>query len=182
VTRTTTGQAEPAHEPWSGRLISIYTAETAGVEMHFSSVATFLEGVGIEGDRYALRRGHYSHLWHPDRQVTAIAQEVIDDVAYAIGRSIDPAELRRNLITRDVPLNDLVGEFFTVGEVVLYGGRLNVPCRYLERLIDKPVFEPLLGRSGLNCQILRGGVARPGDAVLPVPGHTRSELEAKVAS
>lgn len=148
-----------------GEVVAIYTAETAGVEMHELRVANLIEGVGLEGDRYALQRGHYSHLWHPDRQLTLISQEVIDQVADQIGMPVDASELRRNVITRGVDLNPLVGGFFKIGETVLYGGRLNVPCRYLERLIGKMVFEPLLGRSGLNCQILHGGSIRPGDPI-----------------
>lgn len=174
------GAAE--EEVWSGRLLAVYVAERAGVEMHSLENATFVEGHGINGDRYALGKGHYSSRWHPDRQVTAIAQEVIDDVARQIDRGISAIETRRNLITRDVPLNTLVGEIFQVGTVVLYGGRLNVPCRYLERLIDKPVFEPLVGRSGLNCQILRGGTVHPGDSVTPILSAERDDsLMSKVA-
>lgn len=154
---------------WVGVVDSIHIAEMGGVEMHPLAEARLIEGVGIEGDRYATHSGHYSHLWHPDRQVTAIAHEVIDSVAAAIGRPFTAIETRRNLATRGVPLNDMPGTYFAIGGVVLYGGRLNVPCRYFERLIDKPVFEPLIGVSGLNCQIVRGGMIRPGDAVRPLP-------------
>jgi len=81
-----------------------------------------------------------------------------------------PQEHRRNLTVRGVPLNHLVGRRFQVGEVILRGGRLNFPCRYLQDLLQKPVFLPLYNRSGLNCSIERGGTIRPGDAVLPLPG------------
>jgi MOSC domain-containing protein YiiM len=50
---------------------------------------------------------------------------------------------------------------------VLYGGRLNVPCRYLEDLTGKKVFKPLLNRSGLNCRIVVGGTVRPSDPITP---------------
>lgn len=153
---------------WSGTLHSLHVAEMGGVEMHELDEGHLIAGVGIEGDRYATHRGHYSHLWHPDRQVTIIACEVIDQVADAIGRPFSPHETRRNLATRGVPLNDLPGTYFSIGEVVLYGGRLNIPCRYFERLIDKPVFEPLVGISGLNCQIIVGGTVRAGDEVHPL--------------
>jgi len=160
----------PAGKPveWSGTLQSVHVAEMGAVEMHELRVAQLIPAVGIEGDRYATHRGHYSHLWHPDRQVTIIACEVIDHVAEVIGRPFEPRETRRNLATRGVPLNDMPGTYFSIGEVVLYGGRLNIPCRYFERLIDKPVFEPLLGISGLNCQIIVGGSIRPGDEVRPL--------------
>jgi MOSC domain-containing protein YiiM len=64
-----------------------------------------------------------------------------------------------------VALNHLVGEYFRVGECVLYGGRLNVPCLYLENLLSKKVFKPLLNRSGLNCRIIVGGLIRTNDAI-----------------
>lgn len=158
--------------PWSGTLSEIFIAEAAGVEMHALPEARLIEGVGVEGDRYATRRGHYSHMWHPDRQVTLIAQEVLDAIATETGIELHSIETRRNLVTMGVPLNELVGTTFAVGEVVLFAGRLNVPCRYLERLVDKAVFVPLIDRSGLNCQIRRGGIIRPGDRIRPL------ELEA----
>jgi MOSC domain-containing protein YiiM len=161
-------EARRADDPrWVGTLEEIFIAEAAGVEMHALAEARLIEGVGIEGDRYATHRGHYSHMWHPDRQVTLIAREVIDAIA-SEGIDLRPVETRRNLVTIGVPLNELVGSTFAVGEVILFAGRLNVPCRYLERLIDKAVFEPLIDRSGLNCQIVRGGFIRPGDAIVPL--------------
>lgn len=152
---------------WRGRLNGIWLAEAAGVEMHDVEEATAIAGVGIEGDRYATHRGHYSHMWHEDRQVTIIADEVLVAIEDELGLRLERGETRRNLISTGVPLNDLVGAQFSIGDVVLFGGRLNVPCRYLERLIDKPVFDPLVGRAGLNCRIVRGGTLRTGDVILP---------------
>jgi MOSC domain-containing protein YiiM len=148
-----------------GQVLAVYVAEAAGVEMHSLDEAQLTAGVGIDGDRYTTGRGHYSQLWHADRQLTLIEQEVIDGVAAAIGQPVHGSELRRNIVTAGVELNGLVGVTFFIGAVVVYGGRLNVPCRYLERLIDKKVFEPLLGCSGLNCQILGSGTIRPGDTI-----------------
>jgi MOSC domain-containing protein YiiM len=76
-----------------------------------------------------------------------------------------PHEHRRNLTTHGVPLNHLVGEYFRVGECVLYGGRLNVPCLYLEDLLAKKVFKPLLNRSGLNRRIIVGETIRTHDRI-----------------
>ena len=78
---------------------------------------------------------------------------------------IEPADHRRNLTVRGVPLNHLVGRRFRVGEVILRGGRLNFPCKYLEELLGLPVYLPLYNRSGLNCAIERGGTIRPGDEI-----------------
>ena len=66
-----------------------------------------------------------------------------------------------------MPLNHLVGRYFRVGDCVLHGERLNVPCLYLEDLLGKKVFKPLLNRSGLNCRIEKGGAIRPGMTIEP---------------
>ncbi|MFZ3224832.1 MAG: MOSC domain-containing protein, partial [Xanthobacteraceae bacterium] len=66
------------------------------------------------------------------------------------------------------PLNHLAGKRFRVGDVILFGGRLNFPCKYLERLLGLPVYLPLYNRSGLNCLIEKGGVIRRGDPVEPL--------------
>jgi MOSC domain-containing protein YiiM len=167
---------------WSGTVVALYVAECAGVEMHEVEAAELIAGTGVAGDRYALDRGHYSHRWHPDRQLTLIAQEVIDKVAADIEEPVAGSELRRNVVTRDVPLNDLVSRVFKIGPAIVYGGRLNVPCRYLERLIGKPVFEPLIGRSGLNCQILSGGLVHPGDVVGPATPAEAEGVKALIAA
>ncbi|MGH8745046.1 MAG: MOSC domain-containing protein [Burkholderiales bacterium] len=129
--------------------------------------ARLVAGTGIEGDRYATRTGTYSIRHHIDRQITFIEQETLDALARDHGIELAPHEHRRNLTSRGVPLNHLVGRYFRVGECVLYGGRLNVPCRYLEDLLGKKVFKPLINRSGLNCRVVRGGVLRPGMAIEP---------------
>jgi MOSC domain-containing protein YiiM len=127
--------------------------------------ARLVAGVGIEGDRYAARLGTYSKNHHIDRQATLIEAEVLEALARDRGIDLAPHEHRRNLTTRRVPLGHLVGQYFRIGDCVLYGGRLNVPCIYLENHVGKKVFKPLLNRSGLNCRIIVGGIIRPGDPI-----------------
>ena len=92
--------------------------------------------------------------------MTLIEVEVLEALARDRGIALAPHEHRRNLTTRGVPLGHLVGHYFRVGDCVLYGGRLNVPCLYLETLLGKKVFKPLINRSGLNCRIVLGGTIR----------------------
>ena len=127
--------------------------------------ARLAAGIGIEGDRYATGLGTYSKKYHIDRQVTLIEIEVLESIARDRGIELLPSEHRRNLTTRDVPLGHLVGQYFRVGDCVLYGGRLNVPCLYLETLVAKKVFKPLINRSGLNCRVLVGGMIRIRDRI-----------------
>jgi len=133
---------------WRGILLHIHIAPAASYEMEELTEALCVAGRGIEGDRYYNGTGTYSPK--PDvREVTLIEQEALD----ALARNdppvqggpllLAPHQHRRNLTVSGVPLNHLVGHRFRVGEVVLRGGRLNFPCKYLEELLDMPVYMPL---------------------------------------
>ena len=164
---------------WQGELLHIHIAQAASQAMRALGEARLAAGVGIDGDRYAARTGKYSANHHIDRQVTLIEAETLEALARDHDVALAPHEHRRNLTTRGVPLNHLVGRYFRVGACVLYGGRLNVPCRYLEDLLGKKVFKPLLNRSGLNCRIVAGGVIRAGDQIEPcAPGSIDAEARA----
>jgi hypothetical protein len=175
---TTTRLAEPepriGRTKWSGgRLLHIHIAPAALFEMEELEEANFVAGRGIEGDRYFLGTGTYSPK--PDfREVTLFEMEVIEALAHndpplqTRPIHIEPADHRRNLTVIGVPLNHLVGKRFRVGSAVLFGGRLNFPCKYLEEVLGLPVYLPLYNRSGLNCRIERGGVVRRGDPVEPI--------------
>jgi MOSC domain-containing protein YiiM len=159
---------------WQGRLLHIHIAPSASYEMEELQQAECVAGRGIVGDRYYEGTGTYSPK--PDvREVTLIEQEALD----ALSRNdpplqdgpiaLAPGEHRRNLTVMGVPLNHLVGRRFRVGDVILRGGRLNFPCKYLEELLGRPLFLPLYNRSGLNCGIERGGIIRPGDVIELLP-------------
>src|SRR5262249_24414702 len=111
----------------------------------------------------------------PDaREVTLIEMEVLDAIARgdppSPGKQVEiaPAEHRRNLTTLGVPLNHLVGKRFRVGETVLRGGRLNFPCKYLEKLLARPVYTALLTRPGPNARCDPGAPTRKGDPITPL--------------
>jgi MOSC domain-containing protein YiiM len=151
---------------WRGELLHIHIAPRASAPMHSLSEARMVAGTGLDGDRYASRLGTYSNKHHVDRQATLIEVETLEALARDRNITLAPHEHRRNLTTRGVPLNHLVGQYFRVGNCVLYGGRLNVPCIYLETVVGKPVFKPLLNRSGLNCRIVIGGHVHVGDPIV----------------
>jgi len=129
--------------------------------------ARLTAGVGIDGDRYATGSGKYSP--YPDiREVTLFEIETLEALSRDHEIDLFPNEHRRNLTTEGVPLNHLVGKTFRVGQVVLEGGRLNIPCRYLERVTDKRVYALLKHRSGLNCRILGSGTISVADEIRPL--------------
>lgn len=155
---------------WKGTLEHIHIAPAASYEMEELREARLIAGRGIEGDRYFLGTGTYSPK--PDvREVTLIEVEALEALArndpplQDCPIALQPSDHRRNLTTRGVPLNHLVGKRFRVGETVLKGGRLNFPCKYLEELLGLPVYLPLYNRSGLNCWIELGGTIRQGDVI-----------------
>lgn len=151
---------------WQGQLLNIHTTPMARAPMVEQGSAKLITGVGIDGDRYAkgLDTGTYSA--QPDiREITLIEVETLEALARDHAIKLSPQEHRRNLTTRDVPLNHLVGCRFYVGDVLLEGGRLNEPCRYIDMITKKTICDLLEHRSGLNCRILEGGMIRPGDQI-----------------
>jgi len=152
---------------WRGKLLMIHTTPEGRAPMVPHDSAKLIAGQGIEGDRYATGRGHYSAF--PDiREVTLIETETLEALRRDHQIDLLPHEHRRNLTTEDVPLNHLVGRRFRVGAVVLEGGRLNKPCRYLELVTGKTVNDILIHRSGLNCRIIEGGTIQTGDVIEPL--------------
>jgi hypothetical protein len=167
-------QTESRTQWTGGRLLHIHIAPAASLAMEEIEVANLVTGRGIEGDRYFLGTGTYSRKRDVFREVTLFEIEVLDALArndppLQFGPiKLGPSDHRRNLTVVGVPLNHLVGSRFRVGDSVLVGGRLNFPCRYLEKLLCQPVYLPLYNRSGLNCRIEQGGTVRRGDPVEPL--------------
>ncbi|MBU6424015.1 MAG: MOSC domain-containing protein [Chloroflexi bacterium] len=122
-------------------------------------------GVGLDGDRYATGRGYYSNDPEPGREITLIEIEVLEALASEHDLHLAPAESRRNITTRGIRLDPLVGRRFLVGEVLCEGKRLCEPCEHLAELTGKAVVKPLVHRGGLRAAIVEGGIIRVGDAV-----------------
>lgn len=124
-------------------------------------------GVGVVGDRYAARAGFYSDLHHDGRQVTLFESETLQAIERDYKIALTPMDHRRNITTRGVPLNHLVGRRFSVGDTLLEGIMLSVPCRHIEHVTGKEIFNAMLHRSGLMARIVLGGPVRVGDAIRP---------------
>jgi MOSC domain-containing protein YiiM len=145
-----------------GTVEFIYIADAATVPMHAVNQANAVPGVGLEGDRYALRTGtFYKPL--PDRELTLIEAEAIEALKRDYHVELSPGETRRNVVTRGVALNHLVGRDFQIGEVKARGIRLCEPCDHLQRLAGRDVIKGLIHRGGLRAQIISSGTIRVGD-------------------
>lgn len=150
---------------FQGQLIGIFASPRKGKDLQPFDRVEAVAGRGLVGDRYFLKEGTYSTKDGPDREVTLIEIEALDGLAREYEIKLPPAQARRNLLTRGVSLNHLVGVTFTVGPVVLRGIRLCEPCGHLEKLTCKGVEKGLIHRGGLRAQILTGGMLEIGAVI-----------------
>ena len=149
-----------------GCVESIHIATTAEATMRGVAEIRAIAGVGLEGDRYATRTGSFSAKPKPGRQITLVEAEAIEALERELGLQLASGETRRNLVTRGVALNHLVGREFRVGEVRLRGHELCEPCGDLARMTGKPQILPgLVHRGGLRAEIIEGGVISEGDLI-----------------
>jgi MOSC domain-containing protein YiiM len=148
----------------TGTIEFIYIAPAATAPALSVKQALAIPGVGLEGDRYALRQGTF-YKPEPDFELTLIEAEAIEALKRDYNVELAPGEARRNLVTRGVALNHLVGRDFQIGEVKARGIRLCEPCDHLQRLTGRQLIKGLRHRGGLRAQILTPGAIRIGDSL-----------------
>ena len=148
----------------TGTIEFIYVAPTATAPTVSVNEALAIPGVGLEGDRYALGKGTFSKP-EPDFELTLIEAEAIEALKRDYNVELAPGEARRNLVTRGIALNHLVGRDFQIGEVRAHGIRLCEPCDHLQRLTGRQLIKGLRHRGGLRAQILTPGSIRVGDSL-----------------
>jgi len=150
---------------FQGKVVSLHTARDAAVPMDSTREVKAVPGQGLEGDRYFNGTGHWSKHPGVSREVTLIEIEAIKALEHEKNIAIEPGAARRNVVTRGVPLNHLVGREFQIGAVRLRGTRLCEPCAYLEGLTQQGVLAGLIHRGGLRAEIVTGGTIRVEDVI-----------------
>jgi MOSC domain-containing protein YiiM len=153
----------------SGTIEAIAVSGAAEGLMALMDNATAVAGRGLDGDRYELGLGTYSNDPGDGRELTLIEAEALDSLLAQGGIALSPAEHRRNLTTRGIDLNALVGKRFYAGAVLCEGVRLCEPCDHLVAVCGKDVLAPLVHRGGLRANILAGGVINVGDVIAEAP-------------
>ena len=133
--------------------------------MRSVDAARAVYGQGLQGDRYASADGTFSRPGAAGHEVTLIETEALEALKREYDVALGPGDSRRNVVTRGIALNHLVGRVFTIGEVTLRGVRLCEPCGHLETLTRKRTRGGLIHRGGLRADIVTGGVVRVGDAI-----------------
>lgn len=155
---------------WQGNVVAIGIAKNGSGPITVVDEARAVSGRGLEGDRYFENQGTFTESpERTGRQVTLIEAEAIDALERDYKLKIEPTDARRNIVTKDVPLNHLIGREFRVGEVRMKGVRLSEPCLHMATLVDKAnkdvIRTALMHRGGLRADILSDGTIRVGDTV-----------------
>ncbi len=148
-----------------GTVRHIHIAHQASQPMRALPQAEIRAGQGIVGDRYANKIGRYSGAPKPGRHITMIEEEVIEAIAQDQGIPFGAHESRRNITTRGIRLNPLVGKQLHIGTVVLDVMRLCDPCAYLQQLLVRPVLQLLVARAGIRCDVITAGTITVGDTI-----------------
>jgi MOSC domain-containing protein YiiM len=116
-------------------------------------------GEGLAGDRYRDGVGFYSATPTTPgaRELTLIEAETLAAILSETGIILDPAEHRRNITTRAIALDPLIGQRFRIGDVICEGVRNCPPCNHLEDVTGKKVMKPLVHCGGIRARIVQGG-------------------------
>ena len=149
---------------FEGTVVSINITPKAAAPMQSVKEVRAVPGRGLEGDRYFNHSGTFSKD-HQDRELTLIEAEAIEAMKGELGVDYGLGDSRRNVVTRGVPLNHLVGREFWIGDVKARGLRLCEPCSHLQKLSHEKVLPGLVHRGGLRAQILTEGMIRVGETV-----------------
>lgn len=153
-----------------GHVEAIFIAPGEGAPMTEVAEVRAVAGRGLEGDRYWAGEGRFSRK-PGHRDLTLIEAEAVEALAHESDMQLMPGETRRNIVTRGIALNHLVGKEFTVGEVRMRGVKLCEPCNYLEELTGRDgIRAALVHRGGLRVDLIGDGVIRKGDPIDSIAG------------
>jgi len=144
----------------SGHVEAINVRETSEAAAVPVQRVRLVAGRGLEGDRYYAPAGAGS-----GEALTLIAAEALEGLEADTGIRLSAADSRRQVLTRGIDLNALVGREFTVGSVRCRGVELCEPCADLQAVTQEGVLKGLVHRGGLRADVLNDGDVAVGDAV-----------------
>ena len=148
----------------TGRVEAINVAADLEGQCRPVEVVEALAGRGLRGDRYFADAPREQG---EGRDITLIQAEALEGLHEEHGIELSGAESRRNVLTRGIDLNALVGRRFTVGQAECVGVELCEPCNHLQKMTQPGVLRGLVHRGGLRADVVRGGRIAVGDAVQP---------------
>ena len=139
---------------------NICISSESGKKMESMNSIKVIANKGIVNDRYFKEKNDKNN------QITLIESENVDYYNKISGTNFIPTDFRRNVITKGISLNKLVGKEILIGEVRLKVHDLCEPCRYLQELLgEKNLVKKLLNRGGLRCELLTNGNINVNDPI-----------------
>ena len=143
-----------------GKVLEIGITNNKGGQINNVSKIEVLKGKGILNDR------KFRENNQKESQITLIEIENINNFNKVYKINITPVDFRRNIITENIKLNELVEKEFLVGNVKLRAHDLCRPCKYLqEKLKQNNFIKEFLQKGGLRCEILTDGKINVGDII-----------------
>ena len=132
-----------------------------------------VEALELLPDQGAVGDRHFAAEPDPGRRaegydLTLIESEALEAFTSETGIPLSHEESRRNVLTRGIGLNDLVGKRFRVGAVECFGVQLCEPCSHLQGLTREGVMRGMVHRAGLNANVVEGGTITVGDEVAEI--------------
>ena len=141
-------------------VLNICITSESGKKMESMNSIKVIANKGIVNDRY------FKENNDKNNQITLIESENVDYYNKISGTHLHPTDFRRNVITKGISLNKLVGKEILIGEVRLKIHDLCEPCRYLQELLgEKNLVKKLLNRGGLRCELLTNGNINVNDPI-----------------
>jgi MOSC domain-containing protein YiiM len=146
-----------------GTVHQIYIAHQGSDPMEQVQEAEAVANEGLRGDRYCERLGYYTGL--DECQLTLIQAEDLEEIQRNTGLHVLNGEHRRNIVTRDVQLAEIITGTFQVGDAVLAFDRPRPPCAYIQSITETGMTQALMGKAGICTIVVKGGLIRAGDAI-----------------
>ena len=142
------------------KIIEIGITKESNKEIEKVKFIEVVAGKGIKGDRY------FNDINEEGKQLTLIESENIDYYNRKYNTNFSYVDFRRNIITKNIELNDLVGKTLSIGKIIVQGNDLCRPCKELqEKLGIDNYIKEFLRRGGLRCKILNNSSIKIGDEI-----------------
>ena len=150
-----------------GSVIAVCMSRTGGVPKHSQDSIT-IGNQGVEGDYHSGPINRHKKTGPPEpnsRQITVVAQEVLEELNAGLGTELKPGDLGENVLVAG--LGDLsqfqMGDRIQLGkDVVLEIRAQNKPCDVI-RVYHPTLVEEISGKRGVSAIVLKPGRVRPGD-------------------
>jgi len=143
-----------------GKVVEIGITDKKGSQIKKVDSVDVFKGKGLLNER-KFRENNLK-----ESQITLIEIENINHFNKISKTNIEAIDFRRNIITENIRLNELVGKEFFIGKVKLKAHDLCRPCKYLQEKLKQSNFvKELLHTAGIRCEIMTDGKINVGDGI-----------------